>query len=120
MDLRTGVYQHYKGDYYQVLGVGAHTETDEHFVVYVPLTTHNGRQPGPRIRLRPAGKWEDSMEWPGGTRGPRFKYVGLEIPAPCGAVCSCPCRQRCSGKHVDGAHGVEPDDHWMGPEFKKG
>ncbi|MDB5163256.1 MAG: hypothetical protein JWO54_127 [Candidatus Saccharibacteria bacterium] len=30
----TGVYRHYKGKDYEVIGVGTHTETDEKFVVY--------------------------------------------------------------------------------------
>lgn len=29
-----GRYRHYKGNYYEVLGVARHSETDEKFVVY--------------------------------------------------------------------------------------
>ena len=32
-----GKYRHYKGQEYEVIGVGLHTETDERFVVYRPL-----------------------------------------------------------------------------------
>jgi hypothetical protein len=32
-----GVYSHYKGKKYEVIGVGRHTETSEELVVYRPL-----------------------------------------------------------------------------------
>jgi hypothetical protein len=48
-ELRSGVYRHYKGDHYQLIGVGEHTETHEPMVVYVALHA----RPGPRIRIRP-------------------------------------------------------------------
>ena len=35
-----GVYEHYKGKRYEVLGVGYHTETTERYVVYKPLYEH--------------------------------------------------------------------------------
>jgi hypothetical protein len=31
--MQAGIYKHYKGGYYQVLGLGAHSETDEKMVV---------------------------------------------------------------------------------------
>ena len=33
----TGRYRHYKGNEYEVLGEGTHTETEENFVVYKAL-----------------------------------------------------------------------------------
>jgi hypothetical protein len=35
-----GVYEHYKGHLYFVLGHARHTETDEELTIYVPLYTH--------------------------------------------------------------------------------
>lgn len=32
-----GVYRHYKGEKYEVIGIGRHTETAEELVVYRPL-----------------------------------------------------------------------------------
>lgn len=32
--IENGLYQHYKGNYYQVIGIAKHTETEELFVVY--------------------------------------------------------------------------------------
>ena len=77
MELKAGIYRHYKGGYYQAIGLGAHSETDERMVVYVSLTPS---LPGPRLRIRPAIMWDDSVAWPDGSTGPRFKYVGVEIP----------------------------------------
>jgi len=37
MNLETGVYQHYKGQYYEVIGIAMHTETEENLVVYRSL-----------------------------------------------------------------------------------
>lgn len=35
--LETGKYQHYKGNFYDVIGVGKDTETEEDVVIYCPL-----------------------------------------------------------------------------------
>jgi hypothetical protein len=37
MNIEPGRYRHYKGNFYQVLGVARHSETDELLVVYRPL-----------------------------------------------------------------------------------
>ena len=37
MDLPTGIYRHYKGKLYEVIGVARHSETEEHLVVYRTL-----------------------------------------------------------------------------------
>lgn len=34
MELQRGIYQHYKGQHYQVLYVATHSETEEKLVVY--------------------------------------------------------------------------------------
>lgn len=36
-ELQTGVYEHYKGKQYEVIGIALHTETVEPMVVYRPL-----------------------------------------------------------------------------------
>lgn len=69
--LRAGVYRHFKGKLYLVLGVARHSETDEHFVAYVPLYS----MPGPRITVRPYADFFAIVERDG-ARQPRFTYVG--------------------------------------------
>ena len=37
MDLKKGIYQHYKGNYYEVLQLARHSETEEWMVIYKTL-----------------------------------------------------------------------------------
>ncbi|HHF0384320.1 TPA: DUF1653 domain-containing protein, partial [Pseudomonas aeruginosa] len=37
MDLQAGLYRHYKGQNYRVLGVARHSETEEALVIYQAL-----------------------------------------------------------------------------------
>ncbi len=74
-DLKSGVYQHYKGSYYLVLGVARHDVTEEKLVVYVPLYAEKS---GPRMTARPIDVFFEEIEL-NGKRSPRFKYVGTEI-----------------------------------------
>lgn len=57
--LEKGTYQHYKGNKYEVLGVGCHTESNEYFVVYRPLE----KKPGmPELWLRPYEMFVENVE----------------------------------------------------------
>lgn len=69
--IETGVYEHYKGKRYRVLGVGRHTEADEYYVVYAPLYEHVGQ---PDIWLRPHAMFAESVEI-GGETIPRFLKI---------------------------------------------
>jgi len=68
--MMTGIYKHYKGGYYQILGVAAHSETGEEMVVYVSL---DATQPGPRMRVRPR-YGVNGFQLEG-----KFEYIGTEI-----------------------------------------
>ena len=48
-DIRAGVYRHYRGQYYLILGLAHHSETMEPMIVYVPLYV----APGLRLCVRP-------------------------------------------------------------------
>jgi hypothetical protein len=87
--LSAGVYQHYKGKYYQVLGYAQHTETNEIFVCYIPLYIdgEDGKPlTGPRIRVTPISRFFSVLEsgvW-SQRKTPRFTYRGPEVDPPAG------------------------------------
>jgi predicted house-cleaning noncanonical NTP pyrophosphatase (MazG superfamily) len=66
--LESGIYRHYKGGMYQVLGVACHSETLEFYVVYKPLNPHKGK---PDIWVRPYSMFVESVTYKGATQ-PRF------------------------------------------------
>ena len=66
-DIEPGVYVHYKGSRYLVLGVGEHSETGEKFVIYSPLYESETQ-----YWVRPAAMFAEIVIV-GGIRQPRFK-----------------------------------------------
>jgi hypothetical protein len=70
-----GIYEHYKGRKYLVIGTAAHSETLERLVVYVPLYD----SPGPRLWVRPRAMFAETVEIDGKPVA-RFRYIGQEIP----------------------------------------
>jgi hypothetical protein len=69
--LQSGLYRHYKGTIYRVLGVGCHTEVHEYYVVYAPAEPKGGI---PQMWLRPYEMFIESVEVDGKTI-PRFKRL---------------------------------------------
>ena len=74
-ELTPGIYEHYKGRKYLVLGTAAHSETLERLVVYVPLYD----SPGPRLWVRPRSMFTETVSV-NEELVPRFRYIGQEIP----------------------------------------
>jgi hypothetical protein len=70
-DLKAGVYRHYKGGMYLVLGVARHSETDEKLVAYIPLAVLDK----PRIVVRPYDMFFENVLVKGVNK-PRFEYMG--------------------------------------------
>jgi hypothetical protein len=66
---RPGLYRHYKGGEYRVLGVARHSETLEPLVVYQALYGERG------LWVRPAAMFMETVARPGGSV-PRFSQVG--------------------------------------------
>jgi hypothetical protein len=64
-----GLYRHYKGKDYRVIGRARHTETEEDVVVYQALYGECG------LWVRPAAMFLETVEV-GGQRVPRFARVG--------------------------------------------
>ena len=70
MSVKPGVYRHFKGKYYQVIGVAHHSETMEELVVYRALYGERG------LWVRPASMWEE-RDW---MIYKRFTYIGETDP----------------------------------------
>ena len=69
MEIKPGKYRHFKGNFYEVIGVAHHSETMEEMVVYRALYGEQG------LWVRPSAMWEETVDRDG-YHGPRFQYVG--------------------------------------------
>jgi hypothetical protein len=65
--LRKGIYKHYKGNLYRVVGIATHSETLEKLVVYEPV-----EKPG--YWVRPLEMFIENVELEGKTI-PRFELI---------------------------------------------
>jgi len=63
-----GIYRHYKGNHYEVVGFARHSETLEDMVIYKALYGENATW------VRPLSMWDDLIEV-GGRTVKRFEYV---------------------------------------------
>ena len=68
MEPKPGIYRHFKGNYYELIGTAKHSETLEPLVVYRALYGEGG------LWVRPAAMWDEQVERDG-YRGPRFTFV---------------------------------------------
>ncbi len=66
--IKEGIYQHYKGNFYRVLGVAIHTETKEQLVVYCSIYD------GSEIWVRPLQMFLEEVEI-AGAKIKRFQYI---------------------------------------------
>lgn len=66
-----GRYRHYKGNFYRLIDIALHSETEEEMVVYRPLYGEG------RLWVRPKTMFFEDIEI-NGCRIPRFQYVGEE------------------------------------------
>ena len=71
--MRTGIYRHFKGGKYYVLGLAEHTETGETMVIYVPLDPLKPEAGRPVLQARPLKSWEKAVE---GQKVTRFEFIG--------------------------------------------
>lgn len=69
MDIKPGIYRHFKGNLYRVIGIANHSETLEPMVVYQAL--YGAKE----LWVRPASMWNETID-KNGYRGPRFQYIG--------------------------------------------
>lgn len=66
MEPKPGLYEHFKGGQYRVLGLARHSETLEELVLY----EHDGE-----YWVRPVAMFLETVERNGETM-PRFRYIG--------------------------------------------
>ncbi len=69
MEPKKGIYKHYKGNFYQYIGLAKHSETGEDMVIYRALYGDCD------FWVRPLSMWDELVE-KDGKRVPRFTYVG--------------------------------------------
>ncbi len=69
--MRAGKYRHYKGNFYQVIEVATHSETEEKLVVYRPMYGERA------LWVRPLEMFNETLEV-GGKEVARFEYVDEE------------------------------------------
>ena len=67
-EIKQGIYVHYKGNHYEVLGAAIHSETEEELVVYRALY---GKY---TLTVRPKKMFLEEVEI-AGIRKPRFKLI---------------------------------------------
>ncbi|HLD27643.1 MAG TPA: DUF1653 domain-containing protein [Patescibacteria group bacterium] len=70
MIIKPGVYRHYKGGNYKVIGLARHSETLEELVIYEALYAN----PKSKLWARPKKMFLEKMEV-GGKKIPRFKFI---------------------------------------------
>lgn len=75
MDIRPGLYRHFKGRLYRVEGIARHSETLEEMVIYRALYGEGG------LWVRPAAMWQETVIHEGISQ-PRFAYIGEGEQAP--------------------------------------
>lgn len=71
--MQTGVYRHYKGNYYRILFTARHSETLEEMVVYQALYRDFS------YWVRPLAMFAETVKV-NGDQVSRFAYVGQELP----------------------------------------
>jgi len=67
-ELTPGIYRHFKGNLYELVGIAKHSETLEPMVVYRALYGEGG------LWVRPAHMWSEQVDRDD-YHGPRFTFV---------------------------------------------
>ncbi|MBL4856089.1 MULTISPECIES: DUF1653 domain-containing protein [unclassified Idiomarina] len=71
MNIKPGIYEHYKGGRYRVINIARHSETEEWMVLYQPLY---GEQ---ELWVRPFDMFVETVNIDGNDV-PRFRFIGSE------------------------------------------
>lgn len=68
MEIKKGIYRHFKGNMYEVLGTALHSETVEEMVIYKALYGEG------KTWVRPSSMWNEEVEFDG-KKVKRFMFV---------------------------------------------
>ncbi|MFC4701682.1 DUF1653 domain-containing protein [Glaciecola siphonariae] len=74
MSIKKGKYQHYKGQFYELIDIVRHSETEEELVLYKPLYKSDSGKAS-NLWVRPKTMFFEQVNINGIMR-PRFAYVG--------------------------------------------
>lgn len=69
--IELGYYKHFKGNIYEVIGIGKYSETLEELVIYKSIKDNS-------IWVRPLSMWNETVEKDNNTYK-RFEYIGKNI-----------------------------------------
>jgi len=67
--IKLGIYKHYKGNMYEVIGIANHSESLEPMVVYRALYGQND------LWVRPMSMWDNEITLASGDKVKRFELV---------------------------------------------
>lgn len=70
MNIQLGLYKHYKGHLYEVIGIARHSETEEELVVYKATYQKEGEN----LWVRPRSLFEEEVEL-NGKKVKRFSKI---------------------------------------------
>ncbi len=68
VNVKEGIYRHFKGNKYRVIGVAKHSESEDSLVVYQPLYGDCG------LWVRPLEMFMEEVQIDGQSR-PRFEFI---------------------------------------------
>ena len=71
--IQPGIYEHFKGKRYEVIGVARHSETLEPMVIYKAL--YQGDFPEGSLWVRPLAMFQEMVP-AAGKQIPRFRFIG--------------------------------------------
>ena len=69
--IELGYYKHFKGNIYEVIGIGKHSETLEELVIYKSIKDNS-------IWVRPLSMWNETVERDNNIYK-RFEYIGKNL-----------------------------------------
>lgn len=69
-----GIYRHYKGNLYEVMGIVRHSESLEPMILYKPIGESN-KDSAPAYWVRPHAMWGELVELESGKKVLRFERV---------------------------------------------